>query len=117
MREHSGLYRGDGKIIHHGVDLRGDEAGVHIHDRSHTDCILRGECGNSACAKNAKYGEGLEVGLDTGAAAGIRARDCERNFDHTSPRADRPPDSDFTRAMDHQRYLATHATPSSFAYY
>src|SRR6185312_14717039 len=49
--------------------------------------VLRGERGNDAGAVDAERGEGLQVGLDAGAARGIRAGNGQRDGGrHPCPR-------------------------------
>ncbi len=85
-REHSGFRGGDGKIVHHRVDLRRDKSRFEIHHRPHANRVLRGKRGYRAGAKYAERGESLEVGLNPGATGRVRARDCEHNFKHSGIR-------------------------------
>ena len=75
LRQHADLHRAHVEIGEHGVDLRGDEVGRHVVDGGHAPGVLRGQRGDHRGAVDAERREGLQIGLDAGAAAGIGARD------------------------------------------
>ena len=81
-RHHADLDRADLEIGKNRVDLRGDEFRRHVVDRGHALGVLRGQGGDHRGAVDAKRGERLEVGLDAGAAAGIGARQGDRDRRH-----------------------------------
>jgi hypothetical protein len=61
----------DVEIGEHRVDLRVHELRRHVVDAGHALGVLRGQRGDDERAVDAERGEGLEVGLDAGAAARI----------------------------------------------
>ena len=73
LREHADLHRPHVEIGEHRIDLRRDEIRRHVVDAGDALGVLRGQRGDDAGAIDAERGEGLQVGLDAGAAAGIRA--------------------------------------------
>ena len=56
------------EVARHGPHLRQHEFRRHHHDVVDALGVLRGERGDGARAVDAERGEGLEVGLDAGAA-------------------------------------------------
>ena len=80
VAEHADLDRGDVEILENRVDLRARRSsrrsGV---DRADAERVLRGHRRDRARAVDAERGEGLEIGLDPRAAAGIRAGDRQRD--------------------------------------
>ena len=85
-RQHADLHRADIEIGEHRVDLRGDEIGRHVEDGGDFLGVLRGQRGDDGGAIDAERGEGLEIGLDAGAAARIRAGDGDGDRGHARPR-------------------------------
>ena len=64
------------------IELGQHIAGFEIFHSPRSAGVLHGEQREDAGAIDAKLMEGLEVGLDTGAAAGIRTRDAQRDRRH-----------------------------------
>ena len=85
-REHADLHRVDGEVGKHGVDLRGDEVRRHVVDAGDAQRVLRGQRGDHGGAVDAERREGLEVRLDAGAAAEVRAGNGDCNGGHDRPR-------------------------------
>ena len=85
LRQHADLHRIDVEIGEHRVDLRGDEIGRHVVDAGDALGVLRGQRRDHRGAIDAERGEGLQVGLDAGAAAGIRAGDGDGDRGHAPP--------------------------------
>src|SRR5690606_18840945 len=76
--EHAQLDRRDAEVTEAGIDLGTQEAKVrHLH-RGDAAGVLGGQCRDGAQAMYAMGGEGLQVGLDAGAAAGIGSGDGQR---------------------------------------
>ena len=71
--EHADLHRADVKVGEHRVHLRADEVRGHRMDAENARGVLRRKRGDDARAIDAERGKGLEVRLDAGAAARIRA--------------------------------------------
>src|SRR5581483_4119078 len=67
-------------------ELCRDEGGRHVVDGADRLGILRGQRGNYRGAVDAECRKGLEVGLDTGAAAGVGTRDGQGDRGHCRPR-------------------------------
>ena len=71
--QHADLDGIDANVLSHGVDL----GAQHIHrnavNGAHTQRVLCGDGGDGGHAVAAQRAEGFEVGLDTGAAAAVRA--------------------------------------------
>jgi hypothetical protein len=78
-REHARFHRSDGEVVEHGVDLRDDEIGGHRMYTADPSGVLGGQRGDGGGAEDAERGEGLQVGLDAGAAAGVRAGNGQRD--------------------------------------
>jgi hypothetical protein len=79
--EHAELHRGDVEILETGIDLRMQECDRrHVHGH-HAASVLRRERGNRRQPVHAVCGEGPEVGLDAGAAAGIGTGDGQGGDD------------------------------------
>ncbi len=76
-RQHAELGGVDPDVPGDRVELRADEVRRDQVDAVHTDGVLRGQRREHAHAEGVERGEGLEVGLDAGATAGVRARDRE----------------------------------------
>src|SRR5690606_23057413 len=72
-----------GEVVEQGVDLRAEEVRRRVVDRRHAARVLRGERRDHADAVGSQRHEGLQVGLDAGAAARVRAGDGKD--DGTSP--------------------------------
>ena len=70
------------EIGEHRVDLRGDEIRRHVVDAGDALGVLRGQRGDHRRAIDAERREGLQVGLDARAAAGIRTRDGDGDRGH-----------------------------------
>ena len=82
--QHAGLHGVRDDVGEDRIDLRGDELRRHLVDANHGYGVLRCERGESRHAVNAESGECLEVGLDAGAAAGVRARNREDGWRHAA---------------------------------
>ena len=82
VRHHADLDRADFEIGEHRIDLRGDEFGRHLMDAGNTGGVLRGQRRDHRGAVDAERGKTLQVGLNAGAAGGIRAGDSERDRRH-----------------------------------
>ena len=80
-RDHADLHRLHVEVGEHRIDLRGDEIRRRVVDAGHALRVLRGQRGDDGGTVDAERGERLQVGLDAGAAAGIRAGDGERDRD------------------------------------
>ena len=80
--EHSGLHGIDPDVVRHRVELGTDDVGGYLVDRRHTDRALRCQGHDRAHPVTAEVRERLEVGLDPGAAAGVRAGDREAARHH-----------------------------------
>src|SRR5262249_58633668 len=65
------------------VHWRGDELRRHVVDRAHALGVLRRERGDDRGAVDAERRERLEIGLDAGAAAGVRAGNGQSDRRHT----------------------------------
>ena len=63
------------------VDLAGDEFGGYLENLHDATCILRGQRSDGARAMDAECSKCLQIGLDAGPAAGVRARDRQCNGD------------------------------------
>jgi len=75
--QHPDLHRIDADVVDDGRHLGDDHLRRDRLDRAHLDGVLRGDGGDGGHAMHPAAREGLEVGLDAGAAAGIRAGDGE----------------------------------------
>lgn len=64
-------------VVVDGFELGFDHGNRRIHDHADACRILRGQGAEAAHAVGAEGGEGLQVGLNTGAAGGVGARDGE----------------------------------------
>jgi hypothetical protein len=80
--EHSGLRRIDADVVEDRVELRADEVGWDLVDRRHLGRVLRREGDDRAQPVGAEAGERLQVGLDAGAAAGVRGGDRQAAGNH-----------------------------------
>ena len=67
--QHADLDRRDSEVVEDRLDLRADNCGRRIVDRPHAARILGGERGDHARAIDAERREGLQIGLNPGAAA------------------------------------------------
>ena len=76
--EHADLHRVDAEVVEHRVDLRRHQLGRQRQHRGHRPRVLRRHRGQRAHPVGAVGGEGLEVRLDAGAAAGVRAGDGQQ---------------------------------------
>src|SRR5262245_20547288 len=81
-REHADLDSPNRQIRENRIELSGNKFGRDLVDGGDTFGVLGGERGDHARAVNAERRKSLEVRLNAGAAAGIRARDGERNRGH-----------------------------------
>jgi hypothetical protein len=76
--QHAQLHRADAEVVEAGVDLGAQEIHRrHVHGADAAR-VLGGERGERAQAMHAVGGEGFQVGLDAGAAAGVGAGDGQR---------------------------------------
>ena len=64
-------------VVVNGFELGFDHGNRSIHDHADACRILRGQGADTAHAVGAEGGKGLQVGLNTGAAGGVGARDGE----------------------------------------
>ena len=80
--EHARLDGAGADVRQDGVDLRRNRIGRQVVDGLHAEGILRGDRRHGGHAVHAVGREGLQVGLDAGAAAGVGTRDGERYRDH-----------------------------------
>ena len=71
--QHADLDRRDDEVFQHGLDLRRDDRRRRKMDRPHSSRVLGGQRGDHARAVDAERSEGLEISLNPGAAARIRA--------------------------------------------
>ena len=71
------------------VDLGEDHFGRHRMDGAHAQRVLSGDRGDRGHRVAAEHGDGLDVGLDPGAAAGIRSGNDE-DAEAASTVGDRP---------------------------
>ncbi len=71
--QHADLHRVHANVLGHGVDLRTQHVGRNAVDGAHALGVLRGDGGDGRHAVAAERAEGLEVGLDAGAAAAVGA--------------------------------------------
>jgi hypothetical protein len=71
--EHSGLRGIDADVAEDGLELRSNELCRHLVHSGHTRGVLGGQRDDRAHSVTAGGRERLQVGLDPGAAAGIRA--------------------------------------------
>ena len=86
--EHPELDRIDPQVAEHGVHLLPHECGIDGVDRLHPQRVLGGQRGDDRGAVDAECGEGLEIGLDAGAATAVGAGDGQRDGD-AAPRLPR----------------------------
>ena len=77
VEEHTRLRAVDGEAVQHGAELERGESGFGSVDARHTEAVLRRERGDDTHAEGTHSRHGLEVGLNTGSAAGIGARNGE----------------------------------------
>ena len=82
IRHHADLDRADLEIGEHRIDLRGDKFRGHLMNARDAGGVLRGQRGDDGGAVDAERGKRLQVGLNAGAAGGIRAGDGERDRRH-----------------------------------
>jgi hypothetical protein len=71
--EHPRLCSVDADVAEDGLELRGDELRRHLVHSGHTRGVLRRQRDDRAHSVTAGGRERLQVGLDPGAAAGVRA--------------------------------------------
>ena len=83
--EHPDLHGVDADVLGDGPDLLDDEVAGHRVHAGDADGVLRGQRGDRGHAVDAAAGERLQVGLDPGAAAGVRAGDREHGGDGGGP--------------------------------
>ena len=87
VRKHADLHRGDGDVGEYGVDLRADEGRRGHMDARHAAGVLRRQRGDDGHPVTAVGGKGFQIGLDAGAAGGIRAGNGQQIRDHGFSRA------------------------------
>ena len=75
--EHAGLHSIGRNVVVDGFELGFDHGNRGIRDHADSCRILRGQGADTAHAVGAEGGKGLQVGLDTGTAGGVGARDGE----------------------------------------
>ena len=93
--EHADLHRIGAEVVQHHVDLLGHERGLHVDDAVDAHGVLGGERGDDGHAEHAKGAEGLQIRLDAGTPAGVRAGDGQglghghtgRQYTRSMPRA------------------------------
>src|SRR6185369_7198729 len=73
--DHPDLYRIDSDVTDNRFDLREDHLGRDRMNGTDTDSVLRSDGGDRSHRVTAKHGDGLDVGLNPGASARIRAGD------------------------------------------
>jgi hypothetical protein len=73
--EHADLHRIGAEVVQHHVDLLGHERGLHVDNAVNAHGVLGGERGDDGHAEHAKGAERLQIRLDAGTAAGVRAGD------------------------------------------
>ena len=88
--QHARLRRVDSDVAEDGLELSEDDVGRHLVDGRHTGRVLRGQGDDRAHAVAAEMRERLQVGLDSGAAARVRAGDREAAGYHESRGYHRP---------------------------
>jgi len=71
------LKAADGKVVSAGINLFLDEVDGEQVEGGDAGGVLRGDGGDGGHAVDAEDGEGFEIGLEAGAAAGIGAGDGE----------------------------------------
>ena len=81
VEKHADLDGVDGDVIGHGVELGAQEFGRGHVDVADAHGVLADEGGDDAHAVGAVGGEGLQVGLQAGAAAGVGAGDRQHAGD------------------------------------
>ena len=72
---HAGLDRIGAQILQRHPDLIGDEPGRGFKNAGNAEAVLRRERGDGGHGKPVQCRDRLDVGLDSGAAAGIRTGD------------------------------------------
>ena len=77
VAEHPDLHGVDADVLGHRADLRDDHRRARRLHRVDADGVLRGQRGDRRHPVDAAARERLQVGLDAGAAAGVRAGDRE----------------------------------------
>ena len=75
--QHPDLAGADRKILEQGIDLRIEKRRRWRVDGADAARVLRGQGGDGGQAVHAMCGEGLEIGLNAGAAAGIGAGNAQ----------------------------------------
>jgi hypothetical protein len=80
--QHPRLGRVGAEVVEHRFQLGAHELGRKLVDGVHADGVLGGQRDDRAHPVGARGREGLQVGLDAGASAGVRARDRETSRHH-----------------------------------
>ena len=80
--EHAGLRCIDADVVEHGFELGSYELGRHLVNRRHATGVLRGQRDDRTHPVAAETCERLQVSLDPGSAARVRACDREAAGDH-----------------------------------
>ncbi len=76
--QHARLHRVRANIVDHGIELSTDKTRAQCQDLRYAERVLRRDRSNRRRAVDTQGRKGLEVSLDAGASAGIRAGDGER---------------------------------------
>ena len=77
---HADLHRIRVDVGEHGIELLCQKLRRGVKNGSHTGGVLCGQGGNGAHGKHAVGGHGLDIGLNSGAAAGITAGNGQCSF-------------------------------------
>src|SRR5581483_9270794 len=121
-RHHADLHGADLQVGEHSIHLRRDELRRDIGDSADAFGVLRGKRRDDRGAVDSERRERLEIGLDAGSAAGIRARYGDGNRSHalilfasaasTTPSNSRAAASG-SRAIDKAEMTDTPSAPAS----
>src|SRR5579863_1293454 len=82
--QHAGLDRVGADIIEHDLHLLTDEGRIDRQDAVNTLGVLRGQRRDGGRSESAEYRHGLDVGLNTGTAAGVGTGDNQNSAVHSA---------------------------------